>query len=120
MKRKIVNQAFIERCNKLKDEKGFSLEAIEKEIGISKGSLSKYMNGVHLPNSEVVRLLSKYWGVSSDYLLGSSDERNNELSDGKTLPIGYVSIIEDAIKAGITEDEFRSVLEMAIKFKGKG
>jgi transcriptional regulator with XRE-family HTH domain len=119
MKRKIINQAFIERCNKLKGEKGFSLEAIENEIGISKGSMSKYMNGIHLPNSEVVRLLSKYWGVSADYLLGSSDERNNEMSDGKTIPIGYIKIIQNAIEARITEDEFRDILETAIKFKGR-
>lgn len=117
MKKKIINLVFIERCNKLKDEKGFSLEAIEKEVGTSKGSLSKYMNGKHLPNSEVVRKLAEYWGVSSDYLLGSSPERNNELSDGKTLPVGYVKIIQEAIEAEISEEEFRELLEMAKKFK---
>jgi len=119
MKRKIVNQAFIERCNKLKDEKGFTLAAIESEIGVSKGSLSKYMNGIHLPNSDVVRKLADYWDVSSDYLLGSSPERRNELSNGKTIPIGYVKVIKEAIAAGISEDEFRGLLEMAIKLKGR-
>ena len=111
MKRKIINQIFIERCNKLKDEKGFSLEAIEKEVGISTGMMSKYMNGIHLPNSEVVRKLSLYWGVSSDYLLGSSSYRNNE------IPIEFTKIIREAIEVGISEDEFRELLEMAIKFK---
>lgn len=117
MKRKIINEKLIERLNLLKDEKGFSLEVIENEIEISKGSMSKYMSGTHLPNSEVVRKLSLYWNVSSDYLLGSSNDRGPGISDGSMLPIGYIQIIKEAIAYGISEDEFRELLEMAIKFK---
>lgn len=117
MKKKIVNEIFIERCNSLKNEKGFSLDAIEKDIGVSKGMMSKYMSGDHLPNSEVIRKLSGYWGVSADYLLGSSDDRNNNTVDSNSIPAGYANIIKDAIKEGITEDEFRELFEMAKKFK---
>lgn len=120
MKKKIVNEIFIERCNALKSEKGFSLDAIEKDIGVSKGMMSKYMSGAHLPNSEVIRKLSEYWGVSSDYLLGSSDDRNNNMVDGNSIPAGYANIIKEAIKEGITEDEFRELFQMAKKFKSIG
>lgn len=119
MKRKVINEKFIQRCNDLKDERGFSLDVIEKEIEVSKGSLSKYLNGIHLPNSEVIRKLAQYWEVSSDYLLGVSDTRIIGVSDGTNLPSGYIEIIKDAIKAGISEDEFREVFEMTKKFKGK-
>jgi transcriptional regulator with XRE-family HTH domain len=114
MKKRIVNQVFIERCNKLKDEKGFSLEAIETETGIGGGMMSKYMNGIHLPNSEVIKSLAKYWGVSSDYLLGVSSYRNNE----ETIPIEYAVIVKEAITLGISADEFKQFLDMAKKLKG--
>jgi transcriptional regulator with XRE-family HTH domain len=117
VKQKIINEVLIERLNLLKEEKGFALDVIEEAVGISKGSMSKYMSGIHLPNSEVIRKLSIYWNVSSDYLLGSSNDRGTGMSDGKSIPNGYVSIIKEAIEAGITEDEFRGLLEMAKKFK---
>lgn len=116
MKRKIINEVFIERCNLLK-EKNVPLDVIESEIGVSKGSLSKYLNGIHLPNSEVVRKLAKYWNVSSDYLLGSSDSRNIGFSDGNMIPNGFLKIVQEAISLGISEDEFREIFEMAKKFK---
>ncbi|MDD5065010.1 MAG: helix-turn-helix transcriptional regulator [Phycisphaerae bacterium] len=117
MKNKVINQVFVERANKLKIEDKMTLDAIEEKINISKGSLSKYMNGLHLPNSEVVKSLAKHWGVSLDYLLGSSDERTNEFVDGRDIPIGYVNIIKDAIEHGVSEEEFRGLLDMAIKLK---
>lgn len=118
MKRKIVNEVLIERLNLLKNEKGVSLDVLEEAAGVSSGSMSKYMSGIHLPNSEVIRKLAQYWGVSADYLLGSSESRNVGVSDGKMIPNGYLKIIQEAISLEISEDEFREIFEMAKRFKG--
>jgi transcriptional regulator with XRE-family HTH domain len=119
VKRKIVNELLIERLNAIKNEKGCPLDVIEDSIGISKGSLSKYMSGTHLPNSEVIRKLAEYWNVTADYLLGSSDQRTPGVSDGSSIPKGYLKIITESIETGITEDEFREMFEMVKKLKGK-
>jgi transcriptional regulator with XRE-family HTH domain len=118
MKKKIINEILIERMNQLKNEGNVPLDEIEKAIGISKGSLSKYMSGTHLPNSEVVRKLSTYWHVSADYLLGSSPDKSIYSDDGKCIPNTYLDVVNDAIKCGITAEELREVYETAKKFKG--
>lgn len=115
MKNTIVNLKFVERCNELKEERNLTLDEIEREIGIGKGIMSKYMSGKHIPNSEVIRKLSLVFNVTSDYLLGTSDARK-DLPD---LPKGYISIIRDAITAGITETELRDLIEMTKKLKGR-
>jgi transcriptional regulator with XRE-family HTH domain len=116
MKGKIVNEKFIERCNLLKDEKGVSLENIESQIGISKGMMSKYMNGIHLPNSEVIKNLSKFFETTSDYLLGTSDIRKQEYNVS-SIPSEYIDIINDAINNNINVEELKELLEVAKKIK---
>jgi transcriptional regulator with XRE-family HTH domain len=118
MKQKIVNQVLVERMNLLKNENNVPLDEIEEVIGISKGSMSKYMSGIHLPNSDVVRKLAQYWGVSADYLLGSSDDRSLYISGGVTIPNSYLDIIKEAIACGVTAEELREVFETVKKFKG--
>lgn len=121
MKQKLINDLLIERLKEMKEEKGAPLDEIEAQIGISKGSLSKYINGIHLPNSEVIRKLASYWGVSSDYLLGVSDERNPKLVNAdREISQGYLDLIHDAMKSGISESELKGLIEMAKKLKGNG
>jgi transcriptional regulator with XRE-family HTH domain len=115
MKEKIVNEKFIERCNLLKDEKGVSLENIESQIGISKGMMSKYMNGIHLPNSEVIKNLSKFFETTSDYLLGTSDNRKGY--NISLIQSEYIDIINDAINNNIKAEELKELLEVAKKIK---
>ena len=50
-----------------------SQEQCAKGLGISRGALSFYENGDRKPDAELIYKMSKYFGVSSDYLLGLSD-----------------------------------------------
>jgi repressor LexA len=75
MKRGTINQDFVRRCKIIIDEREETLEEIGKTIGISKGIMSKYLNGIHLPNINVLKSLSEHWNVSADYLLGLSERR---------------------------------------------
>jgi transcriptional regulator with XRE-family HTH domain len=118
LKKKIVNQTLIDRMNQLNDEGHATLDEIEEAIGISKGSLSKYMNGIHLPNSEVVRKLAKYWKVSADYLLGSSDDRSLYMTDGEDIPNSYVDVVRETMNAGITAEELKEMVETIKRIKG--
>lgn len=117
MKNRIVNEIFVERFNLLREERNVSLEMLDNEIGISKASLSKYANGIHVPNSDIIKRLCDYFGVTADYMLGLEDSRTSAVAAADELPAGYVQIVQDAIKYGITEDEFRSFMEMAIRLK---
>lgn len=115
MKRRIVNEKLIERLKLLHAKSNKTFDEVEVETGISKGSLSKYMNGLHLPNSDVIRRLTNYWDVSADYLLGTSDIKERVRKE--LIPTGYLLVCQKAMNQGITEEEFKEMFEMMIKFK---
>ncbi len=67
---------FFEKFEFLCKQKGISPSKASKEIGFSKGSVSRwrksYMQGVNLkPGIGTAQLIAQYFGVSLDYLLGS-------------------------------------------------
>jgi transcriptional regulator with XRE-family HTH domain len=119
MKEKIVNQVLCDRMIQLQKEKGPSLETIEESINVSKGSMSKYMNGIHLPNSEVVRKLAKFWEVSTDYLLGLSDDRSTYSVELDAIPSSYLDVVRNATVNGITAEELNDMVETIIRIKGR-
>ena len=56
-----------------KTVKKMDYRAVSSELGISLGALSNYANGTQQPNITVLRKISELFDVSSDYLLGLSE-----------------------------------------------
>lgn len=63
-----------ERLRFLRAEKGVGQNVLARELEISNASVSYWETGKQLPSAEAVFKLSVYFGVSSDYLLGITDE----------------------------------------------
>lgn len=57
---------------------GLSMEEVAKAIGINKSDISRYENGKTKPNAEVVIKFAKYYGVTTDYLLGLTTEKKTK------------------------------------------
>lgn len=70
-------QKFSKRLISLRKEKGLTQEEMAKVIQKKRSTLSGYETEGKEPDLETVCVLAKYFGVSTDYLLGFSDERNN-------------------------------------------
>lgn len=62
---------FFERLTALMKENGLSQAALEKEIGISNGSVTKWKEST--PNSNTMNKLAEYFGVTTQYLLTGED-----------------------------------------------
>lgn len=56
-------------------------EALAKELGVSRGSISFYENGDRTPDADFIVKASRYFGVTADYLLGLSDYKTVEKQD---------------------------------------
>ncbi|NLH92544.1 MAG: helix-turn-helix transcriptional regulator [Atopobium sp.] len=67
------NEAFAKRIKKLRNDKGLTMEALGQQLGISKGRISMWENNGVVPRNDVLKLLSEFFGVSTDYLLGNDD-----------------------------------------------
>lgn len=67
--------ALFDRVKQLCISKGTSLSKMEKEIGISSGASYKWKNSS--PSMEVLEKMSRYFGVSVDYIL-TGNESNTD------------------------------------------
>ncbi len=64
---------FAERIKELRLARGMSQDALGKVVGVKKFSISGYENGKNFPEVPGLMGLADYFGVSTDYLLGRTD-----------------------------------------------
>ena len=78
------------RLKQLREEKGLSQSEVAKIIGVGRTTYLKWENGENQPTRKLDQL-SKFFGVSIDYLLGKSDVKNikskNLHSRGIRIPV---------------------------------
>lgn len=70
-----------ERMLALRKEKGFQQKIVAAEIGISLREYQRYEYGQREPTASSIIALANLYGVSTDYLLGVSDERGEDLHE---------------------------------------
>ena len=58
------------RIRELRLEKGLTIKALATELNIKESTLSKYERAEREPSIEALILLSKFFNVSVDYLVG--------------------------------------------------
>lgn len=72
-----------DRIQNLRKTKGISQEELADKIGVSRQAVSKWESGQSIPDVEKIILLSKYFEVTTDYLLkgigpvGQKEKKND-------------------------------------------
>lgn len=104
MLRKVIKSmtTAFERIKDLADKQRISLNDLEDKLGISRNSL--YGIKKANPKSDRLQQIADYFNVSTDYLLGRTDN-----------PV----IASDDTIAGYTSDDLRKMAENAKTFDGK-
>ena len=64
-----------ERLRILRRESGMSKRDLVANLPLNYSTYANYESGFREPNSEVLQILARYYGVSIDYLLGVSENR---------------------------------------------
>ena len=64
---------FKERLKELRLEKGLSQIQLAQETGLGKSAIGLWELGQRIPNALAIITLAKYFGVTTDYLLGVTD-----------------------------------------------
>ena len=83
-----------ERLKDLRVERGLTLEQLSAETGISKSALGKYEADDFKDISPFSMVaLAKFYGVSTDYLLGLTEQKNHPNTELEALHLG-----DDAIE----------------------
>lgn len=71
------------RLKKLRNNKKITQEELGKEVNVTKVSISGYENGNRSPDTETLQKIADYFDVSTDFLLGRSDNPIPNDSNGK-------------------------------------
>ena len=66
-------EELMERLKELRNEKGLSQLQVAKDTGLSCSGINYWEKGKRIPNAQVVVTLARYFGVTTDYLLGESE-----------------------------------------------
>lgn len=66
------------RIKDLRKEMKYSQQELGDAIGVTKVSICGYENGTRTPSLDTFVMLADLFETSTDYLLGRTDERNNE------------------------------------------
>ena len=84
-----------EKLKDLRNEKGLSLEELAKETGLSKSAIGSYeSDDTKEITSSAIVTLAKYYGVSTDYLLGFTDNREQHSSDIDSIGLDDDTVAE--------------------------
>ena len=94
-----------ERLKKSRERLNLTQLIVASELGVEVGTLSGYERGYRKPSPEVIAKLSEIYQVSSDYLLGLTDD-----------PRPYIGNSEDVLAAhkenpfaDVTDEEARMI-----------
>ena len=106
---------FFNRFKSLCDEKGISVYRACEAIGLNRSAVAKWKAGGR-PNGTTAGKLADYFGVTTDYLLGQSDE--------KTPAAAQRAVSDDEIKFAlfggdgeITDEMYEEVKQFAAFIK---
>ena len=80
----------------LREKRGLIQERLAAELGITQQMLSKYERDVTLIKVDVLKKMSKYFNVTTDYLLGVSDVKRDlqrQMNMNETLD-EYYDLVE--------------------------
>lgn len=66
-------EVFAERLKELRLEKRLSQKELAFEINLSQSAIAYWELGTRIPSAEAVVKLSRFFGVTTDYLLGETE-----------------------------------------------
>lgn len=66
-------ELFAQRLKELRVEKELSQAALAQAVNLSQSAIKQWENQTRIPNAKAVVVLAKFFGVTTDYLLGVDD-----------------------------------------------
>jgi len=70
-----MSLSFCERLLALRTDLGLTQQQCANGVGIAKARYQHYETGRREPDIEMLIALARFFGVSSDYLIGMSDQK---------------------------------------------
>lgn len=69
---------FAIRLKELREQAGFSQAVLARKLGVRQSTVGMWENGKNKPQNSKLEMMASIFNVSTDYLLGRSDEPNTD------------------------------------------
>lgn len=79
------------RLRQLRTDKRLRQEQVADLIGVTKSAISAYENDIRQPSYDILVRFANLYRVSTDYLLGRTDDRVIDVSDLTASEVALVS-----------------------------
>ena len=109
-----------DRIKQLRKKKGVSQSQLAEAIGVKNNTVSTWERGTRKPDFDALQLLSNYFEVSFEYLLGSSDKEEARVKPSQDeLDVQALSAKAEEIKESTEllcrlSDKSRKIVEELI------
>lgn len=87
-----------DQIKKLRQATGISQIDLASALGVTKQSISNWENDNIMPSIEMLIKISKYFNVSTDYLLGLSEKHNLNTEGLTDTQIAHIQLIISDLK----------------------
>lgn len=107
-----------DRLKELRLERDLLQKDIAQILNLTTSAYGYYEQGKRVPDSETIKILSNFYNVSSDYLLGMSDVRNYTEDSNITIALNSDTDYDNLPKEA--KDEINNFIEyIKQKYKDK-
>lgn len=72
-------ESFASKLKKARTDTGFTQREVAKELKLSKSTIASYETGRTQPDIEMLGILSDFYNVSADWLIGTKGGRNADV-----------------------------------------
>lgn len=113
---------FGKKLRELRELKGLSQEELGKVLNKTKNNISQYETGKREPDLETLNKIADFFNVTTDYLLGRTDNPTGMILTNKELD-NYLPEeakqrkieVEIEKKPNLTEEELKYIADMVLK-----
>lgn len=98
-------EIFAQRITALRKERKLTQTDVAKMLGVTQTNVYKYEKGLTDPPFKTVLWYADYFGVSTDYLFGRTNEKGSEVKDNKAIVPSEIKTYEQL------KEVIRSVIE---------
>ena len=106
------------RLKALRSERGMSQTEFANKIGVAQNTVSNWENGNRLIDTETVARIADYFGVTIDYLLGRTDDMNQNSVEENISFDDFTYAMYNESKE-LTEEDKQALLGLARLLKKK-
>jgi transcriptional regulator with XRE-family HTH domain len=101
------------RLKELRSLNDISQAELAKCLGVTTSTVGLYETDSRNPSFEVLTKMSKYFNVTTDYILGLTDNKNEYIN----IPDGYIAVMQHAKEKKITPERLKKIIELYKSFQ---